>query len=437
MTILLSNTGPVIRAYDKTTALSYTQESSPTAVSPVVTTETNGDATVNKKTATGGLPGYRFIVDASVDRFELENRTPATLDQEGERFVAKTGAAGFGEVLILNKQGASSVVRFSLAATGSTVTYDLTGFRVGTVGKGGFDLIEERLALGGDLLYYNGSSFSACQAQEGGIQRNASCWGADWDLSGVAIQHLYANFNGGGCLVTSRHYVASNHYEPGIKIGSVLKFLGNNGTIYTRTILAQTTGHTVRGEIANPVYNIGDMVVFLLSAPATGEMDNLAVYPIAGDWLVKSAFIEDNGDGTADYSFEWSYPIITTNQYRHLLFATCNSISSGFSVNYPLGQINIDGVMVNQSAETVAYLHHGPAYAGYPDKKSNAVIGDSGSVWFLPLADGSLVAFSHYTTPASGPLWRPSVINALILEVDAQVGVTTGLTVTVAPDPTL
>jgi hypothetical protein len=375
-------------------------------------------------------------VDSQLARFELVNQTTTLLDQDGLRFYAKSGATGLGEVLLKNFQGASSIVRFAVSQTGSAITYDLTGFSVGTVGKDGFDLIEERAALGGESYYYNGTSLSDCQNQLGGIQRNPLCWGADWDLSGVAIKYLNNNFNGGGCLVTPRHYVVSNHYQPRNKVGNTLQFLGTNGTLYTRTILAQTTGHSVAGQITNPVYDIGDIAMLLLSPPVAGEMDNVAVYPVAGNWLVKSNFESDNLDGTADYSFEWSYPVITTNQYRQLLFSTCNKLVSGWTVNYPLGVIDIDEVEVEQIAETIAYIKSGPAYQAYTGFQDNAIPGDSGSVWFLPLGDGTLVAFSHYTRATSGPLWNAEILNALILEVDSQVGISTGYTVTVAPDPT-
>jgi hypothetical protein len=41
------------------------------------------------------------------------------------------------------------------------------------------------------------------------------------------------------------------------------------------------------------------------------------------------------------------------------------------------------------------------------------------------------------TYPHRGKVITESLANALILEVDARAGVSTGLTVTVAPDPTI
>jgi hypothetical protein len=48
-----------------------------------------------------------------------------------------------------------------------------------------------------------------------------------------------------------------------------------------------------------------------------------------------------------------------------------------------------------------------------------------------------LAVASLCTNTSDGPYLHPGLLNALILEVDDRAGISTGLTVTVAPDPTI
>jgi hypothetical protein len=433
MNIIHSNTGTVFRAHSRDSLPLYSVEAAPLAVSPTITSETNGDARLAKNTATGARPGFSFFVDLPVEDFAVETTTPDLVDQIGNTFTAKDGATGRAGVVIRNRKGASAAEGFSVNLLGASVTFDLIGFSEGTIGHGGFALVESRLAEGGDAEYYNGSTYAQCTAKEGGIQRNPNCWGAALDFSGMAVSYLWGGFWGGGCLITRRHYVASNHYARANKVGSTMRFVGASGQVYSRTILAQTAGHDDTSSIGNPIYEIGDMVVFLLSSALP---EDVAAYPVCGDWIRSAALQTENDNGTADYEVEWTYPIITTDQNRKVLFSTCNRILGGYRKPNPIGTIEIDGETVARPIVTGAAMKRGAFYRQYPEYYAAAIVGDSGSVWFLPLADGSLAAFSHYTTPNDGPLYNAGILNALILEVDKQAGISTGLTVTVAPDPT-
>lgn len=432
MVVLLSGNGTTVKSFARGTMLAYSAVSTPLPVTPTVTSETVGVSILNKNTATGSRPGYSLELSESLDSYTLTLVSGDIADQIGNLFQAKSGATGQVKVVIGNRKGASSLFSFPANSSGAAVTYDLDDYTEGTAAKLGFDVLVARLSAGGESNYYNGTSYAESVA-DGGISRNASCWGAGWDLSGVCVYYIYGNFNGGGCLVTNRHYLVSNHYEKQDKTGWQIKFVGSGGTVYTRTVVAQTLGSEQSGDfIVNPVYNIGDVCLLLLDSALP---EDVAVYPIAGDWLVSSSLVDDNEDGTANYQVEWSYPVVTTNQYRHITFAVCGYYASSFSVTYPAPNVNIDGVMAQAKAVNVAYMHKGPRYLQHTDKQSAAIVGDSGSVWFFPMPDGSLAAFSLFTTNDSGPLLNPAILNAMIAEVDAAAGISTGLTVTVATSP--
>lgn len=71
--------------------------------------------------------------------------------------------------------------------------------------------------------------------------------------------------------------------------------------------------------------------------------------------------------------------------------------------------------------------------------KHTPVDGDSGQPVFIVIAGTPVLAWA-WTTPISGtPVWQANgaVLNALIAVSDANAGVSTGYTVTVATDPTL
>ncbi len=312
----------------------------------------------------------------------------------------------------------------------------LSGYQNGSYGDFAWTSITALFDAEKDALYYNGSSYSECAAQPGGIAKNSNCWGAVFDLSGVAVSYLYGGFWGGGAAITSRHYICSNHYEPRNKVGNILRFVGSDGTIHTRTILAQTTGsdQPTQGLPNNPVIEIGDLCVFLLDSNLPSVV---AKYPVAGDWVVDSTFVETVGSFSY-YDIETACPFITTNQNRKLLFAACTTILDNFSYPYPDDPITIgDGITYQRSPNGLGIFSNVGVYQEYPEFQSNAIVGDSGSPVFAVLQDNELALFTVMTYPHRGKVITESLANALILEVDARAGVSTGLTVTVAPDPTI
>jgi hypothetical protein len=87
------------------------------------------------------------------------------------------------------------------------------------------------------------------------------------------------------------------------------------------------------------------------------------------------------------------------------------------------------------------YSPQGEAMSGFTDDYENwgiaAVGGDSGCPVFCPTSATELAVASLFTDPNGGMLAHEETMNVLIRTADAAAGISTGLNVTVAPDPTI
>lgn len=433
MDVTITNSGPLITGFAKASVIPYTLTESSMAVSPTTTTTTDGDAVVNVNTGASGRPVKTFSFDVALSGVAIRNLNPEKFALRDYTLTAESGATGNGQIVI-DHDGASRMVTLSAISTGATVSRTLNSFTEGALGDVSITKILTMLTTGGDLNYYNGSTYAECAAEIGGIQRNAGCWAADLDLSGVAVSHLYGGFWGGGALVTPRHYICSNHYEPRLKTGMMMRFVGNDGTVHTRTVLAQTSGSTVSGEIANPDHLVGDTCMFLLSGPDLPA--SVTPYPLTGDWIA-SFTLNSTGGGLGNYDIETSNVFITTNQNRNVYFCVSAGVQAGYTVPHPLPTETLAGVAFTLKPYNSFGFSRGPQLSGYSAFQSSAIVGDSGSPVFNVAADGSLSLVTVMTYPNIGTYIEEIMANAMIADVDSIASITTGLTVTVAPDPTL
>jgi hypothetical protein len=408
-------------------AVAVFQPEAPTPATP----EQIGDSIFAVLTTTGGFNEYRVSYALGIPvNIENLNQEVFTFDGTATTRVS----SGIGN-LLFDYGTHKKRLTLDLRDLGASTKRSLIGYANGTYGAFAWAQINTHLDDEKESLYYNGSSYSACAAQPGGIARNPNCWGAAYDLSGVAVSYLSGGFWGGGALITPRHYICSNHYNRRNKVGEILRFVGNTGTVRTRTILAQTTGHennSQPGFPGNPEVPVGDLCVFLLSDDYTNDV---AVYPVAGEWAVSSEFVESTPPSEI-YDLEYALPFITTNQNRKVLFSTASTFWENFRRLISQGSSEVAGVTVNHPAYP-AFFRHGLPSADFVKFQSNAVGGDSGSPVFTVLEDNGLALYTVMTYPNSGTLIHEELANAMILEVDARAGISTSITVTVAPDPTL
>ncbi len=201
--------------------------------------------------------------------------------------------------------------------------------------------------------------------------RNPAAWPAGLDLSGVSVWNS-ANLDstggnrGYGTLISKRHVVFANHFYPGE--GSELKFLGRDGRLISRTLVA-----TARVLLT-------DIRIGYLSAdvPAT-----VAVYPILpADYV---PVIPTAATPSAHVA-----PILCLNQARQAI--------------------------VQNWIETPAGVAHRPAADPVRAPFSaSIVIGDSGAPMFLILGQRPILLACHFTASNGPSLSENAVaINAVM-----------------------
>lgn len=391
--------------------------------------ETLGETEYSLTSFTDGYYNHEIVVPLAYDPANVEVMDTGICALNG--LVAERLADGYGRVRV--PFGSHSVIlSLDFSSLGSdTVSRTLTGYTTGTVGAHGMAYLESQLAADKESHYYNGISYAACQAQPGGIQRNPDCWGAAWDLSGVAVSYIGGEFNGGGALVSRRHYLVPHHYNPSNRVGSTLRFVGNTGTVHERTVIAQTEGGDAAGYF-NPVYPIGDLCMLLLSAPDLPA--DVVSYAVSDTWLTGVTKTSASG-GFGYYSVDMEFPAITTNQQREVKYFTANTRLTNQSDREPLTTYEIGGVTVTAQPDRTLRFGGAAAYDEFTEYQSDAISGDSGSPVFYPVNDGTLVLLSVLTYPDAGTHITEDIVNGMIAEVDTRAGISTTYTVAVQASP--
>ena len=175
--------------------------------------------------------------------------------------------------------------------------------------------------------------------------------------------------------------------------------------------------------------------MFLLSAPDLPV--SVTPYPVVGDWYPLANVVNTAGGLVyRDLTYDMCY--LTVNQFRQAAFTySCRFFNNFSSPLYPDGEGEINGHFFTEATTTIIFFGNTHLHATFENFRSNPITGDSGSPVFLPLPDYGLAFCCPTTTGDFGSSCSESKLNAMILDVDANAGITTGHTVTVAPDPTL
>jgi hypothetical protein len=316
--------------------------------------------------------------------------------------------------------------------TGGLVTYSITGFQSATLGDYTMDILTPLLAEGGDLNLLSGGVETGGNWDFGAAAYNPACWASMFNFTGVAHRNSHWNTpHFAGTAITDRHVLMVSHYLP--PVGTVLTFIAADGAKVTRTILGYNSGNTFNGRInTNPV--VGDLAVAVLSSGNLSAA-GIAVYPVVGPWLLPNATVTTTNDAVVA-----GWVGLKLNQDRQVLLAgdvdTVPVLKSPQTAIYEGSTLTVAnssvGTDFGPNMNDVAFL------AGYSAFYSQSIVGDSGTPRFFPKADGSLILVGCVTGSNGGASFpSANVLNALIASADASAGISTGLTVTVAPDPTL
>lgn len=326
--------------------------------------------------------------------------------------VAPVGDGGTGRIRVTNGS-VSKILKCDTTKSGGQTYSEFVQYAAGTIPRYLYDQISAIFDATPDTSYYSAYNHAAAT-----YTRNPLCWAASIDLSCVAVAN---NATGewarqrGGTLITSRHILIAAHFPCGV--GTQVRFSNAAGTVQTATVI---------GSAAS---GVGDMWVCTLSAVITVANP----CEIVGEWISQDP----------EYAYGNTYSYYAGGLVIHMTQnALVYAATLGFTttkVQQPYDAESVGGTSF-PSASLYNWIDHGRGAipAIYDAMRYTPIPGDSGQPAFV-IIDGQPVLLGA----AQGPETRSAVqnangavLNALIAAADTNAGISTGYTVTIAPDPT-
>lgn len=327
--------------------------------------------------------------------------TPGRLTDEDVVTVVQNVPGSHQTVRVANQYCAIEE-RLSLAIEGGGTYPRLTGFGAGTYAEHSWSLLKTKL----DVAARTSALFS-------GGNYSASCWAAGYDWSGVCKSNSVGGPTRRGTLITPRHVWLAKHFP--YPVGTVLTFQRTDNTLVTRTV----TGVAYNGELGDSTQ---DEYIAVLDADVT----SCAHYPVVGTWINENVPFGD------DYEVLNFGAFLYVDQGQNVYLAPSHS-PTNHTVH--VEQEDFGTIRCYDYSAPSQVLKSAPLFDGYQSWMKLPQGGDSGSPLFAPLTASTMALATVLTGSYGGESPRPGVFNALIAAADANAGVSTGYTVTVAPNP--
>jgi hypothetical protein len=345
----------------------------------------------------------------------LENLTPSICSLT-DGLVARV-SNGVGKIRLSDGGSNSRKYQFFMSQTDTTIGV-WTGFDGVSVSSVMSGDIKTAMDSNTDLNYYSGFVVGHTTAT-----RNLNCWLADIDLSGSAIWTSLGGTANSGALITPQHWVGVAHWgasAANMGVGAQLKFCGNDGIIYTRTVLSR-------------IYRYGgsDAILCTLDSPLPAEVVPLK---IAGNWIIESV---DDRPRFMGLGFKVNQAKLVTlagfDRFKdYVAPAVFETDSYGAASAYGVCRFMYWENHFTQASDAAHWLN------GYDAFFADGAGGDSGGM-IGGISQGAPFLLSLFSGKEAGvPYYegRSAVLNAVIAAADSAAGVSTGYTVTAAPDPT-
>ena len=327
--------------------------------------------------------------------------------------ISPVGDGGFGRLRVTNG-AVSKILKCDTTKRGNGISRIFLSYADESVAKYFFDQLFPMLQATPDLDYYETYDHTTST-----YTRNANCWAEAVDLSCVAVASNTGNGwfrQRGGTLITPRHILIAKHYP--LTVGAQVRFSDSSGNVETVTVTGLSTSST------------GDALVCQLNTSITLA----SPCSVAGIWV--------NKNYTSEYNYaEWYSGglVIHTDQAARIYvggLGRTTSLASSYATDITVGDTTFFDCELTGSVDHDSSSSVPEAFAG---SRHTPVPGDSGQPVFVVI-EGIPVLLWTWLTPTGGTpayLHNGAFLNALIASADASAGVSTGLTVTVAPDPTL
>ncbi len=378
------------------------------------------DLTFLEKTYENGYNNYSIAVSPNSFKndWRLVNTTPRICDLKADGSSVDRLASGNG-IIELVWGDWTRKIRLPFHA-GVNINHIWDGFESTSVSSTLSSSIKNQLVDGGDLNYYTGFVNGHVTAT-----KNPNCWLASIDLSGCALATdlfvpTWTTANS-GFLITPQHWVGVAHWLNGapqnMGPGRSLKFVSAAGTVYTRTVVSRILSPDSR-----------DLILCTLNAPLPADIKPL---PIAGNWIL---------DPTNKRIMGMGFQIHQDKRLTVAAFDRFADHMDGFwtrAASY--GDIYLSNNIGTIAWDNMLYWQSDPDHwlYGFSAYTSSPAIGDSGGL-IGGISHGNPFAVSMFTGYSYGGFFyegSASIYNAAIVDADAAAGVSTGYTVTIAPNP--
>lgn len=379
----------------------------------------------------GAWSNWVFTISAPLEGDELVivNNTPSICTIDNWPLVERI-ISGIGQVEV-RCRGTKLAPLLDFQSLPAATKTTVTGFTEDSVGEFSWGIIEPLLVVGGDAAIFSGGIASGDDRDFRDAVKNPSCWASDFDLTGIVAWNSNSAAKQTGTAITRRHVLFATHYTP--PVGTTLRWIDADGNAVDRTILAYNSGFAPNTGAFNGNAIVFDKAVAVLSSPLPDEVSS---YPVVGEWIR-----ETFASSTLGMSFVEAWVGICVDRHRNCKLA---GRFDTYPEQYPMlvsgtyGAATVSGFIRNVQTiprEAVPLPDFLTEYSArlWPD-----VVGDSGTPRFFPLSGNSLALVGCVTYSDGGAdFLNADILNACIASADATAGVSTGLTVTVAPDPTL
>lgn len=298
--------------------------------------------------------------------------------------------------------------------------------------------IESILPANRQCIFTDDSGYNHWTDLGGRTTRNTSGW---FDLFRNSLTAISTRLNTAVTAVTPRHGFGAAHYA--LPVGSTVRFRAADNSLVERTIISalQSVISTSEGYLGS------DRVIYTFDSDLPASIHPMKVlgayYTEVPDLLASISFSEDfaffNG-GCGPY-------VIWLDTTAKACVGILTNEKSRGTVNPPtvIGGVNFgaefwaativahpDDLIENPYRKITAL--HGPKFLAnvlYPYG------GCSANPVMLPYPDGTLALVQVWGSPTNGSQFiDPDILNAAIAYSDDYNGISTGYTVTVAPDPT-
>lgn len=293
--------------------------------------------------------------------------------------------------------------------TGATIKQSSAIAAAETYLRYSYEWLAAKIVAGGAAAVYSGAS------------RNAGCWLAGEDLTGIPFSNSTGGAQRNGVLIAN-NYLAGAHHWP-IEVGATVTFKKADGSDVTRTVVG--VSETGPGP--------GDLRICALSGTNPA---GIKVYPVAGRWIMGAISSGANWDISPQYCG------IFINRNRDASFIhECFPESVSYAKKTAtIGGVTVSNFLFDARLDAAWASNKLPEFLALYSKRIDPSYGDSGSAILVPVT-GGLAAVATFGSPQGAPFLDEYFVNACIVSARLDAisrGTTPPLqTVTVAPDPTL